>query len=222
MNRKMFDRTKDPNNLEELMIAEYYRRVEDYENLQAKYEEDKLAAAADYDELMGLLKAEEAKSAHLQSIIDKDEGVVDLHKPILLYKSNVASEYYYKDWLQDHADDKGEGEGLDAYIAALGSSDEACIKWFNEHGNRSYSRLVSTEKRTFKITLNVPVFGVLAYDPEYNKTQLIVPEKVYVDEHWVDMPLEDFYRGTAAKIRDVANRAYKQYKADLEKEENDG
>ncbi len=213
----MFDRTKDPNNLEELMIAEYYRRVDEYKDLYTKYEEDKLAAVANYDELMDLLKAEEAKSAHLQSIIDKDDGVVDLHEPILLYKSNVAGEYYFKDWLQDHADDKGENEGLDAYLAALGNSDKACIKWFKEHGNRSYSKLVSTEKRIFKITLKVPVFGILAYDPEYNKTQLIVPERVYADERWVDMPLEEFYRCTAAKIREIANKAYKGYKNDMAK-----
>lgn len=213
----MFDRRKDPNNIEELMIAEYHRRIEENDSLVKELNNVRKAADDMYAELMGLLRDEENRSAHLQSIIDKDEGVVDLQEPILLYKSSVAGKYYYKDWLQDHADDEGEDEGLDAYITALGSSDEDCIKWFKEHGSRSYSKLASTEKRVFKITLKVPVFGVLAYDPEYSKTQLIVPEKNYADERWVDMPLEEFYHCTATKIRDVANKALKEYKNDLAK-----
>ena len=213
----MFDRTKDPNNLEELMIAEYYRRVDDYENLQAKYEIDKLAAAADYNELMDLLKAEEAKSARLQSIIDKDEGVVDLHEPILLYRSKIAGEYYFKDWLESHAEDEGPDEGIEAYIAAINKNDDACIEWFEEHGKRSYSKLIKIEKKTFKYTLQIPGYDTMAYDPQYSSVQLLTITSQYADDRWVNMPLELFKKCVAAEIRRTANKAYKEYKNDLAK-----
>ena len=222
-----YDRKADPNNLEELMISEYYRHVEENKTLKNQLENEKRVAKAHHDEMQELLEAEEAKSAELQSIIDRDTGVVDLHKPILLYKSDIAGDYYFKDWLNDHADDVGELEGLSGYINALNANDAGCIAWFKNHGNRSYSTLVKTEQHEFKFTLQVPVFGIYAYDPEYNKTQLIVPNTEYADERWVNMPLERFTKCVAAKIREVANVAYRKYRAEVEKaeakkEENDG
>lgn len=216
----MFDRKRDPNNLEELMVSEFMANKDKINNLEKLLDEERLAAAADHDELMELLQAEEAKSATLQSIIDKDQGIVDLQAPILLYKSDVASDYYFKDWLVDHADDEGAGEGLQGYIDALALHDEACIAWFKDHQRTNYSSLVSQEKRIFKFTIQVPVFGIFAYDPEYNKTQLIVPNKTYKDDTWVNIPLEEFNKGTAAKIREMANKALKKYKK--EQEETDG
>lgn len=216
----MFDRKRDPNNLEELMVSEFMANKEKVATLEKQLDEERIAAAADHDELMELLQAEEAKSANLQSIVDKDQGIVDLQAPILLYKSNIASDYYFKDWLDDHADDTGEGEGLQGYIDALALHDEACIAWFKDHKRSGYSSLVSQEKRIFKFTIQVPVFGIFAYDPEYHKTQLIGLNKEYRDDTWVNIPLEEFNKGTAIKIREMANKALKKYKK--EQEETDG
>lgn len=207
----MFDRNRDPNNLEELMVSEFMANKETIAEQKKQIEELQITMVADHDELMELLEAEEAKVAQLQSVLAKDQGVVDLQSPILMYKSEVASNYYYKDWLEDHADDEGEDEGLDGYINALGLNDADCIKWFAEH-SKSYRHMVKTSKHVFKFTLQVPVFGVMAYDPEYNKCQLYAVEKKYADEHWVDMPLEEFREATAKKVRAVANKALKEYK----------
>ena len=211
----MFDRNNDPNNVEELMIREYIRIQAQNEHLFKTI--DRLHDKLDdqYDELMDLLKAEENKSAALQAAIDKDTGIVDLHEPILLYKADVASSYYYKDWLDNHAEDTGEDEGLDAYIEALNSSDKECVEWFANHSYSSYSKLVTTKERTFSFTLKVPIFGIFAYDPEYNKASLIAVTETYADNTWVHLSEKEFIRCTAMQIREAANKALKEYKNEL-------
>ena len=214
----MFNRKKDPNNIEELMIAEYYRQIDGNRALVNELNKVRKDAEDTYAELMDLLRDEENRSAHLQAIIDKDEGIVDLQEPILLHKSTIAGDYYFKDWLEEHASDEGTDEGLDAYLNALNSDDEKCINWFCEHGKNSYKSLVTITAHLFKFTLKVPVFGIFAYDPEYSKTQLVILETNYKNDCWMNMTLEAFNHSTAAKIREIANIAYKEYKDALDKQ----
>ena len=216
----MFNRNVDPNNLEELMIAEYTGLKDELKEEKAAHELTKQQADAQYTEIMELLEEAEEKNRTLTSIIMKDEGVVDLHAPILLYKSDIASDYYFKDWLNDHATDEGDDSGIDAYINAINSNDEDCIKWFEEH-SKSYHKMVERRKHIFKFTLQVPLLGIFAYDPEYNKTSLFVPNTTYADNSWVDMPLETFNKNVAKKVREIANRALKEYTAEQEAKDTD-
>lgn len=207
----MFDRVRDPNNLEELMIAEFIANKDKLDDMANKLEEERLEASSQYDELLELFQESEEKVSQLETILRKDEGVVDLHESVLLYKSDIASSYYFKDWLNDHAEDVfEEGTGLDAYMTAAGSSDIECIRWFKDNAS-GYKSLVKTEQRTFKFTLQVPVFGTFAYDPEYNKTQLFSLDAKYRDDAWVNMPLEEFQKNVAREVRKEASKALKEY-----------
>ena len=215
----MWNRTNDPHNSEELMIAEYYRRVDENKGLVALLETTKAQADQTQEELLELLRKEEEKNKHLQSVLDKEEGIVDLHAPIILYKANVASSYYFKDWLNKHANDVGAGAGLNGFIAALEAEDKECIKWFKDL-EISYTHLVTVSKHEFRFTIQIPYFGTFAYDPEYNRTSLFEIKETFSDGQWVKVPLEEMQCNVAAKIRENANKAYNEYKEELTKDED--
>lgn len=210
----MFDRTRDPNNLEELMVSEFMSNKDRIKELEQTLEEHDLAAAADHEELTELLQDEEAKVAHLEHVLAKDEGVVDLHQPILLYRSDIASDSYFKSWLDDYAEDFSEDDptiaGLDAYQNALGKNDSDCLDFFNGK-KHSYWDLCKLEKKEFKYTLQIPVVGVVAYDPDHSRYQLVVPDTDYRDESWCNMPLEEFKKAAAKRLRESAKKALVKY-----------
>ena len=210
----MFDRTRDPNNLEELMVSEFMSNKDRIKELEQTLEEHDLAAAADHDELMDQLQEEGAKVAHLEHVLAKDEGVVDLHQSILLYRSDIASHTYFKSWLDKYAEDFSEDDpsitGLEAYQNALGKSDAACLDFFDGKKD-SYWDLCKLEKKEFRYTLQIPVVGVVAYDPDHSRYSLVVPDTDYRDESWCNMPLEEFKKAAAKRLRESANKALVSY-----------
>ena len=206
----MFDRNKDPNNLEELMIREYIRIQGQNDHFLDELDKMHYKMEDQYAEMMDLLQAEEAKSAHLQSIIDKDNGIVDLHESLLMYKSTVASSLYFRQYLESNPDD------IDEFEKAIFFNDAECVNFFKECTS-GYTRLCSISQYTFTFTIQVPVFGKLAYSPEKDEHELISVNTAYNDKQWCHIPLEEFYHGTAGIIREEARIALKEYKHELAK-----
>lgn len=219
----MFDRNRDPNNLEELMVSEFMSNKDRIKELEKILEEHDIAAAADHDELIELLQAEEDKTAHLEEVLAKEEGIVDLHQPLLLYRSDIASYSYFKQWLDEYAEEISEDDpsitSLIAYQNALTKNDSDCLEFFKNKGH-SYWDLCKLEKKTFKYSLQIPLIGVVCYDPNHSRYQLVVPDTNYKDESWCDMPLEEFKKAAAKRLRENANKALAKYLK--EQEEKDG
>ena len=219
----MFDRNRDPNNLEELMVSEFMSNKDKIKELEKTIEERDIAAAADHDELMELLQAEEAKNAHLEQVLAKDEGIVDLHQPLLLYRSDIASDGYFKQWLDEYAEELSEDDpsitGLIAYQNALTKNDSDCLEFFKDK-RHSYWDLCKLEQKEFKYSLQIPGLNNVVYDPTHNKYQLVVPDTTYKDESWCNMPLEEFKRFAAKRLRENANKALAKYLK--EQEEKNG
>ena len=219
----VFDRNRDPNNLEELMVSEFMSNKDKIKELEKELEEQDIAATEERDELLELLQTEENKVAHLESVIAKDEGIVDLQQPLLLYRSDIASDSYFKQWLDKNAEEISEDNpsmtGMAAYQNALTKNDSDCLEFFKDK-KQSYWSLCTLEKKEFKYTLQIPTVGKVCYEPSHSRYQLIVPDTTYRDESWCDMPLEEFKKAAAKKLRENANKALAKYLK--EQEEKDG
>lgn len=150
----MWNRQTNPRNAEELMIAEYYRRLDEVKNLEAKLQAATIEYAQD-------LQKHEEYEAQLEKelqiageAIKQTDGVLDLHTPMQAYNIEVNADYYLRGYVEDQYDSKEEQL---AFLQELKQkTDEELLNWATTEIVRYSEPCITTKQHMFPYCIQVP------------------------------------------------------------------
>ena len=224
----IWNRNNDPHNSEELMIAEYYRRVDEVEELRQELKGEQDARDQERIELYDLLDESDAKytelEKRLQDVIDKSTGVLDLCTPTVAYYLDVCSSYAIKHYAEEHEVDIVDEEYGDIQVLEnlIALDDEILWEFATNTVAQYSSTFIKCEKREFPYVLQITWMQdkplKMLYDPYYQKDRLYTYSTEVRDNTWiVAEDLSKIKPYALKKLRGLFEEAMHQLRVEHEK-----
>lgn len=210
-----FNRKKDPRNIEELMISEYKRIIEQNNELQENLRENTESNAAERLALITSFEdkcaAKDAEIAHLKEVLEQKTGVIDLHTPTELVQINMWDTYDLKRYFPSSDD------GAKTRCAAVKklmdiTVDKALVREAMKTFRQSASKpCINIEYHTFPHKISIVTAArtqEVYYDPEYSLERFVSVAPNICTEKWIIASTQDIIPVIARLLRSRLAEAY--------------
>jgi len=236
----LWSRDKDPHTTEELMIAEYYRQLDNNEKLTTKLEEEQIAHEQEVEALNDKVLEKEETISNLQKVISQSTGVVDLHEEVTACYADILSDYYIDDivdypecWPSSgpaiEKDDEPQPDSeLDPKLAALkeiyNMSDEDLWEYAIHCKFSYHDHLIEYKEHAFKHLLQVPYNDDVhrkLFDPAVHKYNMYAYNTKPEEKQWTVCDKETMIKYIVPRLRSRISKAYTKLYDKLNKKDQE-
>lgn len=237
----LWSRDKDPHTTEELMIAEYYRQLDNNEKLTKELEEERIAHEQEVEALNDKVLEKEETISNLQTVLNQNKGVVDLHEEVTARYVDILSDYYIDDivdypecWpssgpaIKKDEEESEDDSCLDPKLAVLKeiyNMEDAALWEYATNCKFSYHEpLIEYKVHTFKHLLQVPYNDDLhrrLFDPAVHKNNLYAYNTKPEERQWTVCDEEAIKKFTLPRLRSKLSKTYSKLYDKLNKKDQE-
>ena len=211
----MWHRKNDPHNAEELMISEYYRRLDELKEISTALEIEKTIHSRDIQQTEEVIAELRTKIAELKNVIKQTDGVIDLHTPVKAYFLEVPAQYYLEGYLKSNFETIEEKRKFISEKQAL--NDVQLYNWASTTVLKYGDYGIKIKEFEFKHCIQVPFYPEplkFLIDPQLSRSNLYE----YIDKphynKWVVCPLDDLKKIAVKAFREHLSGVFEDLKDD--------